>query len=1046
MSKAKKVLALVLAVMMLFTMASFPAFAAESQKLDLENIATIKTTASSQKAEDMVDGDLETYWSDNWGSKIVPVIDFELQVPCDLDKIVMYVGNNKTPQGIKIEAAGEDGVYSTVVDEDYSSKWGACWAPQTVTYDGLALKAVKYVRITLTKYPDDYESRIREVEMYGTYIPNDPVNYTVRYVDDMGKDIIPAIEKVGENGATVVARAKTEKQDAAFGGMILQSADKLSITLDKTKTNEIVFNYKNPDPMEYTVSYLDSKGNKLVDDAKKSVKYPFEVTELPKAIAGYFSPAVVTKKITETDNTIVFTYYRNMSDDPLKVGVSEITPFEKGFNGGKDIMNMVDDDPSTLWRASSWSRKGNIVFTLDYPVNLAEVNILWGSNANGSVCWTGDDTTATWSGTRATVYDIYVSASDNGDDFVLAYTFDGNKATNNDRLTMTNVLQAKRVKLQFTDTASGNLSIKDISFKGYVRCDVIADAGDLNLLYKSGTKELKFPITVCTLDNVNPEANFVKEKWSIAGGTITSVTCVPSASTRDDCYTWDVLVTVAPNDGADVMMDLNLPASYIANPSLHFTRTAAEDQFDTSIMDGENSITFNLKNIRNITVDGVAFDTVEAYIRTQVPKAGATYNGYTDLSLEVLSVDNDGNIFSNDVFKMSIDKFMKVENGYYVANVPYKKNADGVDRLRAVIVLYGKNAKDEKVEIDRVTVVSETVETSYTAPVEQTDAQKMKDHTTIFDILNQLYAQVASYDLPNFTDEDWNFYRALLATRGTSDEKAEGETESPLDKAVKAAKELHAAKRAADKAATTKDLVIDLPNSGVSTYFCWNYLKNLHADSITFIAHGIQAIPGGVTAYPEYYFNGAWTKYSITIKSEDYTRLNYDGGATYFKLDMKPLINFDNKGVDSAAAYNSILRSFGSNQIVPLICRLDWAPWAGGKISTPFDKATINLTLPSGWIENYGNREIAVYRTGDYKRSDDNDVTLTLVSDNIAPDVAYDSATNTYTHTLHFEVPANKLWDTYAIINTSKITNTAPSIIGGSEVKDVPVTGGDLAE
>ena len=405
MSKAKKVLALVLAVMMLFTMASFPAFAAESQKLDLKSIATIQTTASSQKAENMVDGNLETYWSDNWASQIVPVINFELQVLCDLDKIVVSVGNNKTPQGIKIEAAGEDGVYSTVVDEDYSSKWGECWAPQTVTYDGLALKAVKYVRFTLTKYPDYYETRVREIEMYGKKIPKDPVNYTIRYVDENGKDLIPAITEVDENGAVISATAKTAADDEAFVGMVLDSPKEQSITLDKTKTNEIVFKYKQPTPIEYTISYVDSQGNKLVSDVKKTAKYPFEVTELPKTISGYFTPETITKTVSETDKTIVFTYYRNMSDNPLYVDVVAIKPYEAGFSGS-NVMNMVDDDPSTMWRASGWGRKGEITFTLEYPVNLAEIDILWGSNPDGSVCWTGNETTATWSGTRATVSDI----------------------------------------------------------------------------------------------------------------------------------------------------------------------------------------------------------------------------------------------------------------------------------------------------------------------------------------------------------------------------------------------------------------------------------------------------------------------------------------------------------------------------------------------------------------------------------------------------------------------------------------------------------------
>ena len=1057
MSKAKKVLALVLAVMMLVTMTSFPAFAAEPQKLDLKSIATIKTTASGLKGEAMVDGDLETYWSDNWASKIVPVIDFELQVLCDLDKIVMYVGNNKTPQVIKIEAAGEDGVYSTVVDEDYSSKWGECWAPQTVTYDDLALKAVKYVRITLTKYPDDYETKIREVEMYGKKIPKDPVNYTIRYVDENGKDMIPAITGVDENGATVSATAKTAADDKAFEGMKLVSEETQSITLDKTKTNEIIFHYEELPKHSYTIRCEDSHGNKLTESTKE-VKYPYSVTEYPPVVNGYYCGDFgVTRTISENpaDNVVVFTYYRNMTDEPSVIRVAS-SKVNKSAEGG-DLENLYDGDTLKGWKTNNWSidNYGNadyitLDFTFAYPANLTDLSLFWACDAKGGTYWQahniiGDNHLD--GSARASEYEVYVSESDTAD-FELAYTFNGNSNTNLDEISIPSKL-AKRVKIKLLrQKDTGQVGIREITFRGYTRCDTVSDPGDLNLLYKSGTKELKFPMTVRTLDNVSPEADFAASKWSITGGTITSVTCAPSANTRPDCYTWDVLVTVAPNNGADVMMDLTLPASYLTTPTLSYTRTAAEDQFDTSIMDGENSITFNLKNIRNITVDGTKFDTVEAYIRTQVPKAGATYNGYTDLSLEVLSVDNDGNIFSNNVFKMGIDKFMKVEDGYYVANVPYKKNTDGVDRLRAVIVLYGKNAKGEKVEIDRVTVVSETVETSYVVPAEETDAQKMKDHTTIFDILDQLYAQAASYDLPKLTDADWDFYKTLLAIRGTSSEKAEGETESPLDKAVREAKERYTAERASNKSAATKDLVLDLPSgkSGVSTYYCWNYLKNMHADSITFIAHGIQGIPGGITAYPEYYFNGAWTKYSITIKSEDYSRLNYDGGATYFKLDMKPLINFDNNAVDSAAAYNSILRSFGSNQIVPLIFRLDWAPWAGGVISTPFTKATINVSLPSGWIENYGNREIAVYRTGEYKRSEDNDVTLTLVSDNITPDVAYDSATNTYTHTLHFEVPANKLWDTYAIINTSKITNSAPSIIGGSEVKDVPVTGGDLAE
>ena len=1100
MSKTKKVLALVLAVMMLVTMTSFPAFAAEPAKIDWSK-ATI--TAEEGWAKDdgktksdpnlAIDGDLDTHlvsysYINNGGTEDRPTYTFEIELlgagSYDLSKLNLSFGGKKWGQSIpnKVEVyfAGEDQQYHETPDvteadlwnraaqqkqtpdsvfdvENYTFAYGkdtkynidTCHATLTSAVD---VKNVKFVKIVLTGTIG--RTVVREFELFGKYNPKDPVNYTIRYMDENGNDMIPPITGVNENGETVSATAKTAADDKVFEGMELVSEETQSIKLDKTKTNEIVFNYKKPSPIDYTISYVDGQGNKLADDVKKTAVYPYEVTESPKVFNGYFIPATVSKKITAEDKTIVFTYYRNMTDEPsvIRVASSKVN----ASTAGGSLENLYDSDTLKGWRTNNWSVAFNnganhitLDFTFAYPANLTDLSIFWACQAKGATYWTAHDIIGDNhldGSTRASEYEVYASESDTAD-YELVYTFNGNSDTNLDEISLSGKL-AKRVKIKLLrQKDTGQVGIREITFKGYTRCDTVSDPGDFNLLYKSGTKELKFPMTVRTLDNVSPEADFAASKWSITGGTITSVTCAPSANTIPDCYTWDVLVTVAPNNGADVMMDLTLPASYLTTPTLSYTRTAAEDQFDTSIMDGENSITFNLKNIRNITVDGTKFDTVEAYIRTQVPKAGATYNGYTDLSLEVLSVDNDGNIFSNDVFKMGIDKFMKVEDGYYVANVPYKKNTDGVDRLRAVIVLYGKNAKGEKVEIDRVTVVSETVETSYVAPVEQTDAQKMKDHTTIFDILDQLYAQAASYDLPKLTDADWDFYIQLLKVRETKDadkiiaKDDKGNYSGTAYDAYREAKE-------ADKAATTKDLVLDLPSgkSGVSTYYCWNYLKNMHADSITFIAHGIQAIPSGITAYPEYYFSNDWTTYSITIKSEDYSRLNYDGGATYFKLDMKPLINFDNNAVDSAAAYNSILRSFGSNQIVPLIFRLDWAPWTGGKISTPFDKATINVSLPSGWIENYGNREIAVYRTGDYKRSEDNDVTLTLVSDNLAPDVAYDSATNTYTHTLHFEVPANKLWDTYAIINTSKITNSAPSIIGGSEVKDVPVTGGDLAE
>ena len=128
MSKAKKVLALVLAVMMLVTMTSFPAFAAEPAKLDLSK-ATI--TAKEGWANDQVntkldpnlaiDGDLNTHlvsysYIDNGGTEDRPTYTFEIALSgagsYDLSKLNLSFGGKEWGQSIpnKVEVyfAGED--------------------------------------------------------------------------------------------------------------------------------------------------------------------------------------------------------------------------------------------------------------------------------------------------------------------------------------------------------------------------------------------------------------------------------------------------------------------------------------------------------------------------------------------------------------------------------------------------------------------------------------------------------------------------------------------------------------------------------------------------------------------------------------------------------------------------------------------------------------------------------------------------------------------------------------------------------------------------
>ena len=211
----KKVWALVLSLAMILTLASFPTFAAESGKLDLAAIATVTTTATAgsddkntvsvDKLYDGVTDDNYSIWMDPWNSSVTPVLTFDLNGLYSLDKIVMYVGNNKAPQGIKVEVAGSDGVYTTVKDETYD---GACWAPITVTFDGLNLTGVRYVRFTLTK-ADEYNTRVREIEMYGAL--ESALPSPVKIVDAT----TTLVQDAGQSSATL-EKAYDGKKDTAF--------------------------------------------------------------------------------------------------------------------------------------------------------------------------------------------------------------------------------------------------------------------------------------------------------------------------------------------------------------------------------------------------------------------------------------------------------------------------------------------------------------------------------------------------------------------------------------------------------------------------------------------------------------------------------------------------------------------------------------------------------------------------------------------------------------------------------------------------------------
>ncbi len=174
----KKIWALVLSLAMVLTLASFPTFAAESQKLDLASIATITAFSDGgQPVGGMVDGDLNTTWEDQWsGDESAATATFQLNGLYNIDKIVVYAGGGQgtAPKDIKVEVSADGKTYTQIAYENYEETQVATeknpnykWGGVTSTFDSLTATGVNYVRLTMTR--NNYRLALREVEMYGTF-------------------------------------------------------------------------------------------------------------------------------------------------------------------------------------------------------------------------------------------------------------------------------------------------------------------------------------------------------------------------------------------------------------------------------------------------------------------------------------------------------------------------------------------------------------------------------------------------------------------------------------------------------------------------------------------------------------------------------------------------------------------------------------------------------------------------------------------------------------------------------------------------------------
>ncbi len=328
MLNAKRLMAIVLMLAMLLTMASFPVSAdGASFQAPLTFVKAKSALANGQSStkgpDKAIDGDDTTFFiSDQYLSSqknITMNLVFELPEVSTLDKLVIKWGGNNSTWGASGAnkynvCVSEDGeTYTTILEydnlyTDYASygekiealKTGKDYFSINVTETGLNAENVKFIKIEVRN--GIYRPTIREIE---AYVMGEAADYTVEYVDEEGNPLKDAVASVGGVGATVTETAP------AITGYKLIGEETVSIVLAKDAENKITFKYEKLPFVEYTVKYVDEEGKDIADSVVKSDYHTFTVTETALEVLGYKLIGEATASIVldkNGTNEIVFKY------------------------------------------------------------------------------------------------------------------------------------------------------------------------------------------------------------------------------------------------------------------------------------------------------------------------------------------------------------------------------------------------------------------------------------------------------------------------------------------------------------------------------------------------------------------------------------------------------------------------------------------------------------------------------------------------------------------------------------------------------------------
>ncbi len=545
-----------------------------------------------------------------------------------------------------------------------------------------------------------------------------------------------------------------------------------------------------------------------------------------------------------------------------------------------------------------------------------------------------------------------------------------------------------------------------------------------------------FEFKVTTPENVNPEDIFVATNWVVDNCTITSVEVVVVDDPNTFVYEWKVVVNVVPANNDGFSLTLDLPDEYELTDSITFNREATGTLLDSAIAEGENVIilgktSLNIEYNADGTIKSSVPDrTVSATVKVQTVNENALpYKNFDDVVIKVTDFVANGEKVRFD-FE---EDFVRVGDEYYGS---FTFSKAGVERFQATVAIIGVNADGTTVVLDEATVYSEILNITESFPVEQTDAEKVKDQTFAPDILDQLIGQVHPYDLPIISEGEWEFYKEVLKARGVKN--VEGQKDA--DKIVKALKDAIAAELASveDPAWVASDypddiIVTNHRITGIATaepltlkyetvirvgYSAWNALKDLHVDS--FSLKGSMNNPSDTQRAEETLIEDFFVTFRNGI---DYDYTNWLSGN--FAIRMKHIgQSAEYANVDLRKGYNAVRRALNDDQVNPIMFRLDWYNWPSASSPNPFTGGIITVQVTEDWIDNNGMFNLATYRMAGYSYKDDNDPELTLMQDKV-------SVSNYINRYVSVEIEGDKeMYDSYVIVGTDKLPSELPETIG----------------